>query len=221
MKQVLKIKGLDCAGCAAELERRILKTVGEIFANFILSKHKYHSFLSSSDREKKEIINRFSNGVIVDESIAALQIDMVPIQESLKEAESLMARCTGQVSAIQEQIYEAIIESTERSQNKAKRIASMEESIANKRAYIREQNHIINNCSDILDQYDALDEKLQEYESGKHSIEKAYEFICNKFNSLSIPLPKDYVALAKQSQQQLDELQKSGKALQKEIEQNE
>ena len=28
MKQVLKIKGLDCAGCAAELERRISKTAG-------------------------------------------------------------------------------------------------------------------------------------------------------------------------------------------------
>lgn len=209
----------------AEYNKYILELLGlskdEVFANFILSKHKYHSFLSSSDREKKEIINRFSNGVIVDESIAALQIDMVPIQESLKEAESLMAKCTGQVSAIQEQINEAIIESTEKSQNKAKRIASMEESIANKRAYIREQNQIIDNCSDILDQYDALDEKLQEYESGKHSIEKAYEFICNKFVSLSIALPKDYVALANQSQQQLDELQKSSKLLQKEIEQNE
>ena len=209
----------------AEYNKYILELLGlskdEVFANFILSKHKYHSFLSSSDREKKEIINRFSNGVIVDESIAALQIDMVPIQESLKEAESLMAKCTGQVSAIQEQINEAIIESTEKSQNKAKRIASMEESIANKRAYIREQNQIIDNCSDILDQYDALDEKLQEYESGKHSIEKAYEFICNKFVSLSIALPKDYVALANQSQKQLDELQKSSKLLQKEIEQNE
>ena len=33
MKQVLKIKGLDCAGCAAELERRICKTAGVSLAS--------------------------------------------------------------------------------------------------------------------------------------------------------------------------------------------
>ena len=69
----------------ADYNKFILETLGltkeDIFSNFILSKHKYLSFLSSSDREKKEIINRFSNGVIVDESIIALQEDMVPIQE--------------------------------------------------------------------------------------------------------------------------------------------
>lgn len=41
----------------------------ELYSSFILSKHRYSDFLSTSDREKKEIINRFSNGVLVDEAV--------------------------------------------------------------------------------------------------------------------------------------------------------
>ena len=50
--------------------RYILEKLGitkdELFNNFLLSKFKFQDFLSSSDREKKEIINRFSNGIMVD-----------------------------------------------------------------------------------------------------------------------------------------------------------
>ncbi len=44
--------------------RYILDKLGitreELFNTFILSKHKYQDFLSASDTQKKEIINRFS-----------------------------------------------------------------------------------------------------------------------------------------------------------------
>ena len=113
-------------------------TKDDIFSNYILSKHKYQSFLSSSDREKKEIINRFSNGIIVDESIAALQADMEPIKDDLQAAERNVATCTGRVSAIDEQIATAINESGQRAENKKKRISDWNEAIANKRALIRE-----------------------------------------------------------------------------------
>ena len=56
---------------------------------------------------------------MVDESIAALQEDMIPIQESLKQAELNVANHTGRVETLQEQINTAITESTERSQKKA------------------------------------------------------------------------------------------------------
>lgn len=46
--------------------RYILDKLGitrdELLNNFILSKYRYEDFLSSSDKEKKEVINRFSNG---------------------------------------------------------------------------------------------------------------------------------------------------------------
>lgn len=57
----------------ADYNKYILDQLGlskdDIFANFILTARKYKSFLASSDKEKKEIINRFSNGVLVDQSI--------------------------------------------------------------------------------------------------------------------------------------------------------
>lgn len=164
------IKHIEQAG-VADYNKFILETLGltkdDVFSNFILSKHKYSSFLSSSDREKKEIINRFSNGVMVDESIAALQEDMIPIQESLKQAELNVANHTGRVETLQEQINTAITESTERSQKKAERIANWNEAIAGKRAYIREQNVLINKSDELLEQYDKTDEVLQKLENSK------------------------------------------------------
>lgn len=57
-------------------------TRDELFNNFILSKHRYEDFLSSSDKEKKEIINRFSNGIVVDEAIAKITEDIAPLKRS-------------------------------------------------------------------------------------------------------------------------------------------
>ncbi|MCO7113815.1 AAA family ATPase [Bacteroides uniformis] len=57
--------------------RYILDKLGvtrdELLNNFILSKYRYEDFLSSSDKEKKEVINRFSNGILVDEAIAQVE----------------------------------------------------------------------------------------------------------------------------------------------------
>lgn len=100
---------------------------------------------------------------MVDESIAALQEDMIPIQESLKQAELNVANHTGRVETLQEQINTAITESTERSQKKAERIANWNEAIAGKRAYIREQNVLINKSDELLEQYDKTDEVLQNW----------------------------------------------------------
>ena len=92
----------------ADYNKFVLETIGltkdDIFSNFILSKHKYSSFLSSSDREKKDIINRFSNGIIVDESIEKLHEDMIPIQQELRDAEAKVNTCTGSVNASEEAI---------------------------------------------------------------------------------------------------------------------
>lgn len=65
--------------------RYILDKLGvtrdELLNNFILSKYRYEDFLSSSDKEKKEVINRFSNGILVDEAIAQVEKDIVPLSE--------------------------------------------------------------------------------------------------------------------------------------------
>lgn len=191
-------------------------TKDDIFANFILSKHKYTSFLSSSDRDKKEIINRFSNGIMVDESIAALQEDMMPVQEALQQAESNVANCTGRVEALQEQINTAITESTERSQKKAERIKNWHDAIATKRAYIREQNELIKSTDSLLDKYDELDKSLQELEESKKDVKGCFSYITEQFDAFKLCQPKDYVTIASDNQNKLKQIEKEYTALQKE-----
>lgn len=208
----------------ADYNKFILETLGltkeDIFSNFILSKHKYLSFLSSSDREKKEIINRFSNGVIVDESIIALQEDMVPIQELLKQAELSVANHTGRVETLQEQINTAITESTERSQKKAERIANWNKAIADKRNHIREQNILINKANEILDQYDKTDEVLQKLENGKKDAKECFEIISEHFASHTLPLPRNFAAISIKNQKELEVVAKEYAEVQKQLTQH-
>ena len=208
----------------ADYNKFILETLGltkeDIFSNFILSKHKYLSFLSSSDREKKEIINRFSNGVIVDESIIALQEDMVPIQELLKQAELSVANHTGRVETLQEQINTAITESTERSQKKAERIENWNKAIADKRNHIREQNILINKANEILDQYDKTDKVLQKLENGKKDAKECFEIISEHFASHTLPLPRNFAAISIKNQKELEVVAKEYAEVQKQLTQH-
>ena len=79
--------------------RYILDKLGitrdELLNNFILSKYRYEDFLSSSDKEKKEVINRFSNGILVDEAIAKVEEDIVPLSEKKRQVELELAGWTG------------------------------------------------------------------------------------------------------------------------------
>lgn len=166
----------------------------DVFSNYILTARKYRSFLSSSDREKKEIINRFSNGVIVDESIEALHEDMEPIQKSQLEAEKKVSECNGRVSALASEIERAVEESANRSANKKARIDSWNESIASKRAEIREANEQINKANDRLDVLDGLDEKLQKIEKKEKDTQSAYETIKKLCKESGVQFDYDYAS---------------------------
>lgn len=129
----------------ADYNKYVLEQIGlskdDILHNFILTARKYQSFLSSSDKDKKEIINRFSNGVMVDESIEALRADIEPLQLSLQEAENEVARCTGRVSALAEEIESYIENEAAAKASLVERIASIQESISSKRAEIRDSQN--------------------------------------------------------------------------------
>lgn len=197
----------------ADYNKYILDTLGlskdDIYANYILCKHKYQSFLSSSDKDKKEIINRFSNGNLVDESIAALQADMAPIEEKLTEAKSAVDIATGRVSAIEEQIEDAINQSAERSKSKADRIREWKELIAQKREHIREQEDQIRSNNTILDKLDEIAAKLDKLEKGKLGVKDAYEAIKQLFADNSLrPLP-DFAQKLSELEASLTKLEES------------
>lgn len=92
----------------ADYNKFILNEIGlskdDIYNNFILCDNKYESFFDCSDKNKKEVINRFSNGIIVDESIARVQADMEPIVVRLNEANNKVINVKGSISAIENEL---------------------------------------------------------------------------------------------------------------------
>ena len=211
----------------ADYNKYILDTIGltkeDIYANFILSKHKYTSFLSSSDKDKKEIINRFSNGILVDESLSILAEDMIPLQEKVKLAEGSVATASGKVSAINEQIATELAEATEKSQNKSKRIEELKEKIASKREYIREQNSVISKNNERLDVLDVLDIELQELEKTNISVSEAQTQINDLFAKANNGLEAipDYTAKIQSLNEQLSSLESKHQQLGRDAESKE
>lgn len=176
----------------ADYNKYILEMLGltkdDIYANYILSKHKYVSFLSCSDKDKKELINRFSNGNLVDESIAALQDDMAPLQEKLRVAETNVASCEGKVKAIEEQIQNAIDESIAASKTKVEKIAEFRSSIRQLNEDIAEYNDELNVANDSLDSLIKIEESLTDIEDKDMDFFQSYTKIVtlfehNKFSS--------------------------------------
>lgn len=180
----------------ADYNKYILDQLGlskdDIFANFILTARKYKSFLASSDKEKKEIINRFSNGVLVDQSIEALQSDMAPVQEELNGAEKQVATCIGRVDAMATEIEKAINESEERRLNNESRIKNWEDLIASKRADIRLAKDNITGIEVSLDGLDVLDEDMQKIEKSDVDALEALTTIEERFKSNNLALTTDY-----------------------------
>lgn len=195
----------------ADYNKYVLETIGlskdDIYSNFILSKHKYTSFLSSSDKDKKEIINRFSNGIMVDESLEALQADMDPIAEELKFAEGAVSIASGKVTAINEQIATEIAEVAEKSQNKINRIADLQAKIQGKRENVRLTLSVKCENEKYLEQLDQVDESLQELERADNSIAQAQESIAKMFAEVGIDEPDDYIARIEEMNTQLETFQ--------------
>lgn len=193
----------------ADYNKYVLDQIGlskdDILRNFILTARKYQSFLSSSDKEKKEIINRFSNGVMVDESIEALRKDMEPVQTELSEAGNEVAEYTGRVSALENEIQAAIAKFAERKADKATRIASIKDMIGEKRAQVRSYNQAIDETNDKLDALDALDAAMQELEKSDADTIKAYAAISEQFKKLGVPAISDYNERIESNRQSLQE----------------
>lgn len=73
-----------------------------------------------------------------------------------------------------------------------------------KRAYIREQNALINKSDELLEQYDKTDEALQKLENSKKDTGACFEIISERFTSCALPLPKDFAAISIKNQKELE-----------------
>lgn len=155
--------------------RYILEKLGitkdELFNYFLLSKFKFQDFLSSSDREKKEIINRFSNGIMVDNAIEKLSEDIEPIQEDLRKADLEIAGIDGRIEMLVEQITSEENSRAEKNRTKNEKIASIQQAIFTKRALIRQKEEEAKAVMDIQDKLKNADAAMQKFENEEHSLE--------------------------------------------------
>lgn len=197
----------------SEYDKYILEKLGinkdELYNNFVLSKHKFQDFLSCSDKEKKEIINRFSNGILVDKAIEKLEEDMVPLQNELNEANLNVANIDGRVSMLQEQIEAEENAKEERAKTKLQKIEEKESLIVSKRAEIRKYNEDIDSINAALDHLDNVDGNLQTIEENdKIAPNEAVERIAALFKEASISGLSDWKQNIAEKEQSILNLEK-------------
>jgi DNA repair protein SbcC/Rad50 len=220
---------LPCSS-VAEYNKEVLRQIGltkdEIFSNIILSKHKYKSFLSSSDKDKKEIINRFSNGIVVDEAIEALHADIEPVAKELTEAQMLVSEKTGQVNVLSEQINEFKQTSLSNKQTKEEKIESNKKLIAEQRALIRQKESEIGELNSQYDRLDDVDDECQRLDKDQDlDMSQCYKSIVSKFAEYNkkcsegsqLHLGNDYLKKADDYKKELKDTAKFSREIEKSL----
>lgn len=152
-------------------------TRDELLNNFILSKYRYEDFLSSSDKEKKEIINRFSNGILVDEAIACVEKDIEPMNDEQQKINLELAGIDGRIEMLQEQIAKEMVADEERGRTRETRIAELNASIAGKREYIRTHKDTLSGIDASIAEVENVDKELQDLEASETSLEDCLKTI--------------------------------------------
>ena len=152
-------------------------TCDELLNNFILSKYRYEDFLSSSDREKKEIINRFSNGILVDGAIACVEEDIAPLVAEQQQVNLERAGIDGRIGMLQEQIERETAAGEERGRTREARIAELEAAIAAKREQARLRGESVAGADSALEKIRQADGTLQEMESSDTPLEECLKAI--------------------------------------------
>lgn len=150
-------------------------TRDELFNNFVLSKHKYEDFLSCSDKEKKEIINRFSNGIVVDEAIEKVLEDIAPIETRLRDAELELSGVDGRIAMLTEQMEKEENSKEECARSKAERITAIEQTITGKRAFIREKKLELTSLSNTRTDILQTDTEIQGLENSDEPLDDILE----------------------------------------------
>lgn len=152
-------------------------TRDELYNNFLLSKYKYSDFLSSSDKEKKEIINHFSNGNLVDQAIAQLLEDRKPADAEVRKAELAIAEVDGRIRMLEEQIETEENQHAQRIRKKEEQIAGLAERIKGKRTSIREYREEMALERTRMEKLSLADTALQTLENGDEHLEACLKYI--------------------------------------------
>lgn len=145
-------------------------TRDELFSSFILSKHRYQDFLSASDNDKKQIINKFSNGDIVNQAIEKIETDLCPVKEELREIDLEFAGIEGRIEMLAEQIRTEEDSRSEKERTRQEKIGRIKDTIAQKRNFIREYEDRIESQKVFNNTLGEMDMELQKLEDSDTSL---------------------------------------------------
>lgn len=205
----------------SDYNKFILNEIGlskdDIYNNFILCDNKYESFFDCSDKNKKEVINRFSNGVIVDESIARVQADMEPVAMRLKEANESVINIKGSISAIENELDQVDEKKATAKEEREARIKRLDSQIQQCREEIEVIEGKIVKGEARLNQLHNLQDRVVKLEGSDISLLEAYTQIkelCEKYELNSI---SDYDRILKQNNQLISDLSGSIQELKNQI----
>lgn len=171
-----------------EYNKYILELLGltkeDIYNSYVLSKHKYQDFLSASDKDKKEIINRFSNGNLVDQSITAVQNDKRPLEDELNKCKLELSNNDGRIYAIEEQIETEKENSETRRVSKIQRIRDTKDKIKTCHDSIIKLQSQINGDQDTKDLLNKINEALNDID--ENSKGKTSDQVIKEINSIIV-----------------------------------
>lgn len=209
--QVIECHKFDAEGNEIETDKTVQATVADynkfildeiglskddIYSNYILCDDKYRSFFRCSDKDKKEIINRFSNGDMVDESIEKVKEDLVPIQEELTKANNQVVSIRGSIDALESEIDNAVEKNENAKQERERKLVEFDAKIADCRTKIRETEEknikaekrlkTLKMCQDLV-------AKLEETDS---PLSNAYDDIKKLVDEHNLGTLTDFMALA-------------------------
>lgn len=195
-------------------------TKDELYSSFILCKNHYQSFLDASDKNKKEIINRFSNGLLVDGSIEHLAADMVPVQQRKSEAELEVTKIRGKIEAISDELNNADAQKEEAVRSREAKIEEYNGKIAAKRAEIRSLNEQVEKAKTRRNAIRKFDERMQDLENSDKSFEDSYKSMSDELAALSMPPVKDYVSRSKEYVEEIGRIKANVNSWKKKLSEN-
>lgn len=203
-----------------EYNRFIMDELGvtkdELYTCYILNNNRFKSFFQASDREKKEIINNFSNGVLVDQAIENLDVDIASVSERLTIANNEVLKQSSAIEALEQQILNAEENQLNAEEEKKARLVKLEQDVAAEREKIRQSNEAIEAAKSRLHQITSIKDWLVAAKNADGSISN-YPNIVKMFEDCGLPQIKDYDAAAERYKAEITKIETDAAADKKRV----
>lgn len=205
----------------ADYNKFILSEIGlskdDIYNNYILCDNKYESFFDCSDRNKKEVINRFSNGAIIDESIERVNKDMIPVECDLDKANKQVININGSISAIENELANVDEKKAQAESERKDRIARIDERIVQCREKIHEHEDKLEKAEKRMEVLVELQKQVEEMEKSNRALLDVYGDIHMMCDVHDLGTVSDYISLSDKYKHDLVAQQQKVKQIKEDI----